>query len=95
MSKTAVAYADMNGKIVIRAEPRANFSLGLPLVRGERNDVSEAVTALAEYDQERDVLIVPGARQSGVDTTEAILEFSEQLIERVECSSSDISKETA
>jgi len=84
MSKTAVAYSDMNGKLTIRAEPEAHFCLGLPLVRGEQSDVSEAVTALAEYDQERDVLLVPGVRQSSVDTTQAILEFCEQLIERVE-----------
>jgi len=83
MEDQAVAYAGQDGKITVRAEPKANFSLGLPLVRGDRKAVSEAVTALAESGSD-DALYVPGARQSDMDTTQAILEFSEQLIERVE-----------
>ena len=92
MSNVAVAYADANGKVTIRAEPEANFSLGLPLVREERQDVSEAVTALAESGDD-DAFYIPGVRQSDVDTTQAILEFSEQLIERVESSEGEIALE--
>ena len=48
MSEIAVAYASQTGKITIRAKTKANYSLELSHVRGDRENVFEDVTALAE-----------------------------------------------
>ena len=48
MSEIAVAYASQTGKITIRAESKANYSLELSHVCDDRENLFEDVTALAE-----------------------------------------------